>query len=77
MAYCSEVQSSTGFTLYILLYCKEMRLQLDIICRPPSQNLSRTQYAQKIRVLERAYDTANRKLQFFNERQKDYYIVGL
>ena len=74
MAYCSAVQSSTGFTPYFLLYGKEMRLPLYIIYRFPSQDLSRTQYAQEIRrVLERAYDTARSKLQLSHERQKDYY----
>ena len=51
-----------------------MRLPHDIIYRPPSQDLSRTQYAQEIRrLLERAYDTARSKLQLAHERQKDYY----
>ena len=43
MAYRSTVQSSTGFTPYFLLYGKEMRLPLDIVYRPSSQDLSRTQ----------------------------------
>ena len=74
MAYRSAVQSSTGFTPYVLLYGKEMRLPLDIIHRPLSQDLSKTQYAQEIRhVLERAYDTTRSKLQIVHERQKDYY----
>ena len=51
-----------------------MRLPLDIIYRPPTHDLSRTQYAQEIyRVLERAYDTARSKLQLSHERQNDYY----
>ena len=50
LAYRSAVQSSTGFTLYYLLYGKEMRLPLDMIYRPPSQDFSRTQYAQEIRL---------------------------
>ena len=51
-----------------------MRLPLDIIYRPSSQDLSRTQYAQEIRrALERAYDTARSKFQLSHERQKDYY----
>ena len=73
MAYGSAVQSSTGFTPYLLLYGKEMRLPLDIIYRLPSPNLSRTQYAQEIRrVLKRAYDTARSKLQLSHESQNDY-----
>ena len=57
-----------------MLYGKEVRLPLDIIYRPPSQDLSRTQYAQDIRrALERAYDTARSKLQLSHERQEDYY----
>ena len=74
MAYRSAVQSFTGFTPYFLLYGKEMRLPIDIIYRPPSQDLSRTQFTQEIRlVLERAYDTARSKVQLSHERQKDYY----
>ena len=51
-----------------------MRLPLDIIYRPPSQDVSRTQYAQEIRrVLERFYKTARSKLQLSHKRQKHYY----
>ena len=74
MAYRSAVQSSTGFTPYLLLYGKKMRLPLGIIYRPPSQDVSRSQYAQVIRrVLERAHEIVRSKLQHFHERQKDYY----
>ena len=77
ITYRSTVQSSTGFTPSFLLYGKKMRLPLDIIYRPPSQDLSRTQYAQEIlRVLTRAYDTARRKLQLSHERKKTITTVG-
>ena len=74
IAYRSAVQLSTGFTPYDLLYGKEMRLPLDILYRPPNQDLSRTQYAQEIRrVLERDYDTVRSKLKLSHKRHKDYY----
>ena len=77
MAYRSAVKSSTGYTPYFLLYGKEMRMPLDIIYRPVSQDLSKTQYTQEIRrVLERVYDTAKRKLILSNERQNKYYDLG-
>ena len=41
MAYRSAVRSSTGYTPYILLHGREMRLPLDIIYRPPDVEYSR------------------------------------
>ena len=44
------------------MFGKEMSQQLDIIYRPPIQDVPKTQYAQEIRrVMERSYNTARKK----------------
>ena len=45
MAYRSEVQASTGYTPYFILYKQEMRLPLDVIYRLFERDRSRTEYA--------------------------------
>ena len=74
MAYRSDVQFSTGYTSYYLLYGKEMRIPLDIMYRPPGTEQTRTEYVRKLRTsLQDAYVTVREKLQLAHQRQKDYY----
>ena len=74
MAYRSAVQILTGFTSHYLLFDREMRLQLDIIYRPPEKEQSHQAFVAKHREqLHRAYDTTRYRVHLAYQTQKDYY----
>ena len=74
MAYRSDVQFSTGYTSHYLLYGNEMRLQLDIMYRPPETEQTLTEDVRQLRTsLKDAYVTLLEKLQLAHRRQNNYY----
>ena len=78
MAYRSSVQFLTGYTSYYLLYGKEMRLQLDIMYRPPETEQTLTEYVRKLRTsLKDAYVTVLERLQLEHQRQNIYYDLRI
>ena len=74
MAYRSAVEASTSYTLYFLLYGREMRLPLDVIYRPSERDQSPTDYAIEVcKTLDQAYEVARDHLQLTHKRQKNYF----
>ena len=75
MAYRSSVQTSTGFTPYLLLTGREMRVPIDIMygATPDIQNTHSQAVADVKQKLEKAYTLVRSNLESAQKRQKDYY----